>query len=940
METQDPPSGDGGPALPEVVDDLPIVVWRADVRTGAYSFVSGGCRRLLGHPVGAWLADPAFAASVVHPQDREHYLRARAQGWTRDEYDLTYRAIAADGGVVWLQELGRVLPGGVVGGVLLDASGKRSETERQRFLAEFERGLQELEDAEQVMAYAARRLGDHLGADRCAYAEAEDDENHFLMSGDHATGLPPLPGRFAMSEFGNGCMRAMRAGVPWVVADSADDDRLEAADLNAYQATDIRAVICVPLLRGGRFVAAMAVHQATARDWTGAEIDLVERVASRCWESIQRTHTARALRDSERRHRLLVERATDAIWMLDRDLKFDAINAAACKLLGYSHDELIGIPITDLLLENGGGRWREFVADLAKVWETSEVHHFRTADGTDIALELSIQATPSGVQAIGRDVTERRRREAERDLMLQRERDIADTLQRSLLPHELPALPRVAAAARYLPVTTHAQTGGDWYELIPLGGSVVALSVGDVVGKGPRAAAIMGQLRSALASNLIDGHGPAAALHRLDAFAARTEGASGTTCACLTLDWETGELRWALAGHPPPVVVDGATAALLPGGGSVLGAPQRSRYREETATLSPGASVLLYTDGLIERRDENIDEGLRRLCETLAVHQALSPEPLVSAIIDSLLDSGQEDDVALLALRLTPPPLQRRRTAEPPILRELRAEVVEWSQLAGIAAESCQDLSLALVEAVANSIEHAYPEIAGEVAYSMTRTATGGVEIVVTDHGAWRPEPADNGHRGRGLKLIWTLSEEAAIEQGEHGTTIRFRIAPEAPSTAVTTPPALARESSTNVTVEGTPDETVLRLTGDLDLTTVAEARTALLRGIEAAPSPHLVLDLTGVRYLSSCGIALLLDAAALAQRLDTSLTTRAMRDSMSLRILELAGFTRPDHNNPLTIEIVAAPPTNTGDALVSARAPMRSDSGSSPAPRVIRSGD
>ncbi|KZB79231.1 SpoIIE family protein phosphatase [Amycolatopsis regifaucium] len=909
METQDPPpgSGDGGQDLLDVVGGSPVVVWQADVQSGAYSFVSEGCRRLLGHPAAAWLADPAFAISLVHPEDRGRYRRVRAQGWARPDYDLTYRAIAADGRIVWLQELGRVLPGGVVSGVLLDVSGRRLETERHQFLAEFERGLQELEDAEQVMAYAARSLGDHLDADRCAYAEAEDDEDHFLMSGDHATGLPPLPGRFAMSEFGKGCLRAMRAGLPWIVADSAEDDRLEESDLNAYQVTGIRAVICVPLLRGGRFVAAMAVHQATVRHWTEAEIGLVEMIVNRCWESIQRTHAGRALRDSEQRYRLLVERATDAIWMLDRDLGFDEINPAACELLGYSRDELIGTPITDLLENDGSDRWREFVADLGKVWETSDVHHFRRADGTGIALELSVQATPSGVQAIGRDVTERRRREAERDLMLQRERDIAETLQQSLLPRELPALSRIAAAARYLPVAAHAQTGGDWYELISLGGSVVALSVGDVVGKGPQAAAIMGQLRSALAVSLLDGHGPAAALQRLDAFAARIEGASGTTCACLTLDWETGELRWALAGHPPPVVVDGSTATLLPGGSSVLGGPRRSRYREETATLDPGASVLLYTDGLIERRDEHIDEGLRRLCETLTENRSLSPEPLVATIIDNLLDSGQQDDVALLGLRLTPPPLRRSRTAEPGILRELRAEVVQWSQLAGISAELYQDLNLALVEAVANSIEHAYSQTAGEVAYSVARTATGKVEVVVTDHGTWRPEPADNGHRGRGIQLIKALAEEAAIEQNEHGTTVRFRIPT---SAARTVPPVLAAGPAMDVPVDDTPGEPVLRLTGDLDLATTADARQALLHRIETADAPELTIDLTGVRYLSSCGIALLLDAAGLASGLDTTLTVLTTAGSMPLRILELAGLTGPG-SDPLTVETVPAPSTN-----------------------------
>ncbi|MER6799552.1 PAS domain S-box protein, partial [Amycolatopsis mediterranei] len=429
----------------DLVDGLPVVVWEADARSGAFSFVSDASHALLGHPPGSWSADPAFALSVVHPQDRDHCARARDEGRAHGSYEVTYRALTADGRVVWLHELGRVQPGGAtIGGVLLDASGRRSEAERQRFLAGFERGLQELDDAEDVMAYAARSLGEHLGADRCAYAEAEADEDHFLMSGDHATGLPPLPGRFAMSAFGDGCMRAMRAGRSWVVADSHHDVRLEPADLDAYRVTGIRAVICVPLLRGGRFVAAMAVHQATVREWTDAEVELVELIVSRCWESIQRTHAGRALRDSEQRHRLLVERATDAIWVLDRDLRFAEINPAACELLGYARDELIGTSITALLDDAGSERWRQLIARPGAVRETSEVHHVRRVDGTEMALELSIQATPSGVQAIGRDVTERRRREAERELLLQREHEIAETLQRSLLPRELPALPRIA----------------------------------------------------------------------------------------------------------------------------------------------------------------------------------------------------------------------------------------------------------------------------------------------------------------------------------------------------------------------------------------------------------------------------------------------------------------------------------------------------------------
>ncbi|MEV7098664.1 SpoIIE family protein phosphatase [Amycolatopsis sp. NPDC051045] len=875
----------------DFVDGLPVVVWEADARTGAFSFVSGASRALLGHPPSAWLADPAFALSVVHPQDRDDCARTRAEGWARGGYEITYRALTADDRVVWLHELGQGRPGGAtIRGVLLDASGRRSEAERQRFLAGFERGLQELDDAEEIMVYAARSLGEYLGADRCAYAEAEEDEDHFVMSGDHATGLPPLPGRFAMSAFGDGCMRAMRAGRSWVVADSRHDERLDPADLHAYRVTGIRAVICVPLLRGGRFVAAMAVHQATVREWADTEIELVELIVSRCWESIQRTHAGRALRESEQRHRLLVERATDAIWVLDRDLRFTEINPAACELLGYARDELIGTPITALLDDAGSDRWRQLIAQPGAVRETGEADHLRRADGTQVALEVSIQATPSGVQAIGRDVTERRRREAERDLLLQREHEIAETLQRSLLPRELPALSRIAAAARYQPAAVHAQTGGDWYELVSVGPTRVALSVGDVVGKGPQAAAVMGQLRSALAGSLLDGHGPAAALDRLDAFAARTDGAAGTTCACLTLDWETGELRWAVAGHPPPVVVEDGGARLLPGRGAVLGGPDRTRYREDTAALQPGASVLLYTDGLVERRDEPIDEGLRRLCEAAGRAHASAPEQLVTALSAALLDSGQEDDVALLAIRLMPPPLRRCAAAEPAVLRRLREDVVRWSALAGLPAELHQDLNLALGEAVANSVEHAFAETPGEVEYSVTRTAHGRLEVVVRDDGRWRPEPADNSHRGRGIGIIKALSEDFGIDHGEPGTAVRFRIAPDPAASPETVPVPAETVVPANVSVDETvPGLLALKLTGDLDLATIGEVRPAVLGGVEATASRSVVLDLTELRYLSSCGVALLLDVAAVTRRRGLDFTTRA--DAAPLRILELAGL-------------------------------------------------
>ena len=355
----------------------------------------------------------------------------------------------------------------------------------------------------------------------------------------------------------------------------------------------------------------------------------------------------------------------------------------------------------------------------------------------------------------------------------QAEHEVADVLQRSLLPRELPALARLAAAARYMPAAEHSLSGGDWYDMLPLDGTRVALVVGDVVGHGPAAAAVMGQLRSALATQLLDGHSPAAALERLDRFADRVPGSAGSTCACLTFDWATGELRWALAGHPPVLLVDDAGRAVprhrrqrgarCPGAPAVPGA---------SAMVAPGASVILYTDGLVERRDEVVDAGLDRLqqaAERLADH---GPDELARGLVDAVLgEEGPADDVALLVVRAIPAPLHRRLTATATSMSPLRRSVSEWATTAGLPEETTEDLELAVGEAGANAAEHAYPEGGGHFEYTVARADDGAVEVHVHDQGRWRPVPADNGHRGHGLRVIDGLVEEFVIDRGTAAPT-------------------------------------------------------------------------------------------------------------------------------------------------------------------------
>ncbi|GGM75023.1 bifunctional protein kinase/phosphatase [Lentzea pudingi] len=871
-----------GSGLAALVDALPLVVWRGE--SGVVTYLSGAVEQVLGHPARRWLDDPGFWREITHPGDREESERLR---WGSDtDYETVYRVRTAAGDLVWLMERACV-QGALRTGVLIDVTARHAADERQRFLDALDRAFQRLDDAEDLMALATRMLGEHLGVDRCAYARTEADENHFVMSGDHATGLPPLPGRFAMRAFGNGALTAMRAGEPWVVDDCQDDQRLDAEDLAAYRVTGIRAVICLPLLRGGRFVAAMAVHQATVRHWTQDEIDLVSVVVNRCWESLQRVHSDRALRDSEQRLRLLVERATDAIWLLDHELRFVAANPATGDLLGYRSDELLGSSIADLLVDG-----------LPQDLSVSQVVTMRRADGTEVALELNVQSTPSGLQAIGRDVTERQRAEAERDLLLQREHEIAAALQESLLPRELPLLPRLATAARYLPAAEHSQIGGDWYEVVLVGATRVALTVGDVVGKGPTAAAVMGQLRSALAGYLLDGHSPAESLRRLDAFAARVNGAAGSTCACLIFDWSTGELCWASAGHPPPVVVgDDGARLLATEAGPVLGAGGPATPTQHTADFPPGTSVVLYTDGLVERRDEVLDEGLRRLAAAADGAAGFDPASLARRITDTMLTDGQADDVALVVARHLPPPLHLSLPAEPAELSPLRRAATTWAGLAGLSDDAAYDLELALGEAASNVVDHAYPEGGGT--FDTTLESTGrGVRVAVTDHGRWRPPPADKGHRGRGLGMIRAISDEDDLQAGENGTTIRFHV-PAVPDTRTSPPPPPPAAVASGLS-DGTDEHTqVVLLGGDLDLSTVDGLRPALLERVDAADERPIEVDLTGVGYLSSSGVALLLQAMLRAKERGRVMSLVATGSSAPARILDLSGLAHTTRFTP-----------------------------------------
>ncbi|MGQ0483649.1 MAG: SpoIIE family protein phosphatase [Pseudonocardia sp.] len=374
---------------------------------------------------------------------------------------------------------------------------------------------------------------------------------------------------------------------------------------------------------------------------------------------------------------------------------------------------------------------------------------------------------------------------------------IAQTLQHSLLPGELPTPSRLDLAVHYEQAGRHIRAGGDWYDVIVLDEHRVAIAVGDVVGDGPAAAAVMGQLRSALAAYLLDDNGPARALHLLSQFAQRVDGALGSTAVCLILDTGRGELRWCHAGHPPPLVVQPpspacgtAQARFLQGAdGIVLGvSPQPDGppwYSEGRLDLVPGSSVLLYTDGLVERRGEVIDDGLARLATVATAHADAPPAGLLAAALEgSCPAAGFTDDVALVVARLLPAPVRERRPAVPQQLGAVRRVVKQWALAAALPEQLTGDLQLALGEALANAVEHAYGDVGiGDVAFELDRGVDGSVRVGVRDWGSWRPAPSENGHRGRGLAMIRALATDVSVDTRGPGTRLRFTLQPSRPET-------------------------------------------------------------------------------------------------------------------------------------------------------------
>ncbi len=237
---------------------------------------------------------------------------------TGEPFEMEFPLKGADGKFRWF--LTRVNPlrdesGQIVRwfGTNTDVDEQRRIDRRNRFIIEIDEAVRPLETPQEITLTLARLLGEHLGADRCAYAEVEADEDHFFIPGDYTRGdTHSIVGRYRMADFGAEVLRLMRENQTYVVHDVNTDPQVSEADLAAYRLTSIQAVICVPLHKNGRYSACMAVHQKVPREWLPEEIELVSFVANRFWESIERARVLKSLHESldrEQEARQIAEQA-------------------------------------------------------------------------------------------------------------------------------------------------------------------------------------------------------------------------------------------------------------------------------------------------------------------------------------------------------------------------------------------------------------------------------------------------------------------------------------------------------------------------------------------------------------------------------------------------------------------------------------------------------
>src|SRR5215475_7747025 len=363
-----------------IIEVSPSVIYVFDVNLRKFVFINRRVADAVGCDLWQISQETEFVSSLFHPDDRKLLPGRKSQLAGLQDGETTNfecRLRQAGGEWRWYQGHEKVFKRNEDGGVreligtLTDITERKRAEEMTEFINTLNETLRPLSDPEEIKLAAARMLGERLGADRCAYAEIMADENFLEITGDYTSGgTPSIVGRFSVYDLGPEVLRLMRTDKLSVIND-VEVEVSNDASLYAFRQAEIQALVCMPITKGGHFVARMSVQQKTPRRWLPEEVELIKVVANRCWEAVARARALRSLRKSDDRYRAFIAQSSEAIWRyelekpvpvsLPEDEQIEMFyqfsylaecNDAMAKVFGYeSADQIIGARPGDLIAQ-------------------------------------------------------------------------------------------------------------------------------------------------------------------------------------------------------------------------------------------------------------------------------------------------------------------------------------------------------------------------------------------------------------------------------------------------------------------------------------------------------------------------------------------------------------------------------------------------------------
>jgi anti-anti-sigma factor len=583
-----------------------------------------------------------------------------------------------------------------------------------------------------------------------------------------------------------------------------------------------------------------------------------------------------------------MEAAPAGLWYLTGDAEPVWANARA-RAFGTRPEELPTI---------GGHRVSELVATALRTGRPASVHGALGDDGPFASAVVRPLRTAGGTGVLL--VVEPEEAGGD-DPWPTAEAEVVDKVQTSLLPPSLPLLPDLWLSGSYHRASSVRAAGGDWYDAVPLGEGRLALVVGDAVGHGVPAAGAMSRLRGAMRSSALLDPSPVAVIEALDAFAGQMEDVEGASVFYAVLDASTGRLTYAAAGHPAPLVVgtDGAARFLPVEPRPPLGSVPDVETRATEQQLEQGATLILFSDGAVVGAGRSPDDGLARLAEVAAdvlagTGEDIEPSTeLAAAVAEGVrTPGGWSDDVAVLVAHRresTLEPVVLDLPAVPSSLPAVRRRLGGWLAGLGMGEQDRVGVMVAVGEACANSVEHAYRgQEPGRMYVRAWVDVDGVLTVSVRDEGTWRPPDRDPGDRGRGLLIMRQMVDRVVLEE-EHGTTVtlsmRLRRSPD-----VDVERAVA-EAGATVTVDRSSGPcAVVRVSGAVDQVSAELMRIRLLEASHGGTT-RVELDLTGVTTFTSAGVRVVLAITRIARDERWRLVVHAPSGGVTRHILQISGL-------------------------------------------------